>query len=602
MKNFNPFFRRWENIYLLPVIHYNLESAIITRKAFLEINPDCVAVELPETLHEPLTQGASRLPDISIISAKSEPGELLYYLCEPCEPTFEGVRSALEGGKATACIDLDVEGYPEFGDLLPDPYALGQIGLERYYRAYIKTLPSPSSQDVEREEHMAKRLKALSFQYDKILFIGGMAHIERLTHLLAKNAFKTALPAKRTEIKLSTLTEKSMREVMGECGYFTTAFESWRSGQAPLPDRREKILTLYKAAGEVYTEKTGHPFLHYHLRNTMKFSRNYALISGRLTPDLFQMLSAAKGCVDHNYAYEAFILATDYPFLKNIDNLEPLDLTVEEVWKHSRLLRFHLKQESPKKLGFKKRKDPKQFRLQPPGMFGLCSHQPEDKKVENFGDFLRKKGVELLREEASRTLPFSTSIEDGIDIRETIRHWHEKKLYIKIKGKPPGAVGSVVVIFNADSPDPESREEERYPWKLTWLGEHEQESDMAFYATPVHAHIVGPGISRCEYGGFMMTYPPRRVSEVWADVDYETLRNKPEVLLAAAIDYCVDNLVVYVAKDPPPSRLKSYASFQGKKVVYIPIGTLSNVTLNKIRVFHVLDGYDKRDIADEFIF
>jgi hypothetical protein len=125
---------------------------------------------------------------------------------------------------------------------------------------------------------------------------------------------------------------------------------------------------------------------------------------------------------------------------------------------------------------------------------------------------------------------------------------------------------------------------------------------MAFYATPMANNVVGPGISRCEYGGFMMSYPPRRMYDVWSDPDYVDCRTKAEVLLMAAIDYAVKPVIVYVASSPPRSALKSFAKRFGKKIVYIPIGQLSPVTLAKIRIFHVLDGHDKRDIAGEYIF
>ncbi len=47
-------------------------------------------------------------------------------------------------------------------------------------------------------------------------------------------------------------------------------------------------------------------------------------------------------------------------------------------------------------------------------------------------------------------------------MRETLRHWHEKKLYIKVRGKPPGGVGSVVVIFDEDRSEEEAFQE-KYP-------------------------------------------------------------------------------------------------------------------------------------------
>jgi len=153
----------------------------------------------------------------------------------------------------------------------------------------------------------------------------------------------------------------------------------------------------------------------------------------------------------------------------------------------------------------------------------------------------------------------------------------------------------VVVIFDPDEGG------KSYPYCMTWLGEHSQESDMAFYATPLGAQVVGPGISRCEYGGFVMTYPPRRMWDVWQDPDYAVFSAKPEVLLMAALDYCTDPYVVYVAAKPPRSWFHGMAARMGRKIVYLPIGQLSSATLKKIRVFHVLSGYDKRQIAKDYI-
>lgn len=175
-------------------------------------------------------------------------------------------------------------------------------------------------------------------------------------------------------------------------------------------------------------------------------------------------------------------------------------------------------------------------------------------------------------------------------------------MYVKKQGRPPGAAGSVVVIFNEDMEEERSCYEEQYPWKTTWHGEHHQESDMAFYSTQITKNVVGPGISRCEYGGFMMSYPPGRLLDIWHDPDYVECQSKAEVLLMAAIDYALKPLVVYVAEKPPRKKMKGFASRFGKKIVYIPLKQLSPQMLNKIRVFHVLDGYDKREIAGEYIF
>lgn len=139
-------------------------------------------------------------------------------------------------------------------------------------------------------------------------------------------------------------------------------------------------------------------------------------------------------------------------------------------------------------------------------------------------------------------------------MRTTTRHWHEKKIYI-----------------------------------------HQFEKTFQF------EHMVGPGIGRAEYGGFLMTLPPRRLFDVWMDPDYNFTESKSERLLAAAIDYSVERHVVYVAARPPRSIFRSIASHLNRRIVYIPIGQLSPSRLKKLRVVHVLDSYERRRNAKDFV-
>lgn len=597
-----PFFVQKGNIYAVPVTHYSLEMAAAVNQAFHEIKPDCVAVELAETMELQLLHAVSRLPDLSVVKTSDEHNDPLYYLIEPCDGIFEGLRLALENGLSAHCIDLDLDDYPEVDEALPDPYSVHRIGLKAYYEAYLRVAKTPLPQDEKRELHMARRLKELSFRYDKILFVGGMHHCERILDHISKNVFPDNPSIPRKTVEIATLSEDSAREVMAECGWISTNWEEQRNGPTP-PDKQKLWFSLLKSAGIVYEKSTANPFPSYNLRNTLKLTRNWALLTGRLLPDLYQLLTAAKGCVDANYAYETWKLATEYKYLKNVDGLEELTLSAEEIWGRSKKIRFQLKQQNPKSLPYRRRKKDRSFEIyKPPGKFSICSYPPEDVSVENFGEFLKKKATQLMSEEGARTMPFTTSLEDGIDTRETTRHFSEKKLYVKARGKPPGGVGSLVVIFHEDFDEDDRQYTEKYPWRTTWIGEHSQESDMSFYATPTTENVVGPGISRCEYGGFMLSYPPRRLHDVWHDPDYFNLKTKSEVLLAAAIDYSVKPVIVYVASKPPRSIMKSYASRFGKKVVYIPIGQLSPVTLNKLRAFHVLDSHGRRDSADEYIF
>jgi hypothetical protein len=606
------FYLEKKPFFALPITHYNMEMALQVKLLIEELKPDCIAVEFAETMQLQLLHAASRLPDTSVIIAETSNQKPIYYMCEPCDAGFEALRTAIEKNIPAFCIDLDVSDYPDVHEPLPDSYAITRIGLKKYYEAYkdiaLRQNLNLSPLDKDRELYMAKRLKELSYSYDRILFIGGMAHVENVLKLTDQNAYPHLNHCKRNSITLAALTEKSNMEVMAECGYISSQYEKSRQENfkdLEQVDRQKLILQLFKQASLQYIKNTGNAFPGYHLRNLMKFLRNYSLLYERLMPDLYQIITAAKLNVDSNFAYEVWAIATSYEYRKNIDSLEEIDLSIEDLWGKSKIVRFNLKQKSRKNSFFERQaKNQSKYHFKP-GMFSICSYPKEDLIIERFGNHLKKKGAELLREESAKSIKFTTSIEDGIDTRETIRHWHERKIYVKVKAKPQGEVGSVVVIFDEDAQN-ESRLEqdfkEKFPWTTTWLGEHSQESDMAFYATRLGENVIGPGISRCEYGGFMMSYPPRRLRDIWSDPDYEECQTKAEKLLLAAIDYAVKPLIVYVAAKPPRSIIKSFARRFGKKIVYLPVGQFSSVTLNKLRIFHVLDGHDKRLHADDYIY
>jgi hypothetical protein len=266
----------------------------------------------------------------------------------------------------------------------------------------------------------------------------------------------------------------------------------------------------------------------------------------------------------------------------------------------SRKLRFRLRPKHQEK-GLSRLRFLQRKREQCPGEWlegfddpAICSYPPEDLVIEDYGRFLKKKGMHQLSAEEARVEPFMASMLDGIDMRETLRNLHEGRIYVRENQRVKGGVGSLVVVFD------ENRGNDRFPYLMTWLGEHEQESDMAFYATQPADNIVGPGISRCEYGGFVLSYPPHRMLDVWHDRDYSFARSKSEVLLLAALDYSRERHVIYAAPRPPRSIFRQIAARLEKKIVYIPLGSLSPVKLKKLRVFHVLHGHAKREIAKDY--
>ncbi len=240
---------------------------------------------------------------------------------------------------------------------------------------------------------------------------------------------------------------------------------------------------------------------------------------------------------------------------------------------------------------FKKEKFPGEWREIQDN--SICSYPPEDIIIEDFGHYLQAKANTMMSGYDQKTVQFSSSLLDGIDYRETIRNIHVNRIFVKDTVSRGIDAGSVVIIFSEDF--------EEHPWEMIWWGEHNQESDMAFYATPVGEHMAGPGIYRCQYGGLLMTYPPGRLHDIWQDDYYSHFTNPADRLLAAAIEYNDKNAVVHLSNRPPLPMLSAAAGRLGQRIIHIPLTSVDPVRLGRVRRFHVLDSKERRDEADDYV-
>lgn len=648
------YLEQFGSIHALPVLHYRMEFAQLVRMAFHRVRPKAVTIELPPTLEAPFLRAIGRLPEISVISYATRPDKgnsvTTYLLIEPADPLVEAARLALEHDLPLHFIDVDTDNYPRHNQLFPDSYSICRIGLEAYYHEFLKAAKDdePCLEDRRREQGMAYRLQQLAKKHERILLVCGMSHLERLKQLFTVPQAAPMERIKRDGVTVWNLHPDSCREILGEFPFISAVYEHRRNqlpnepdepanslrkrfnafelisgGKQEIPeeqllenailrsarhvgregeflDRQRLIYRLFREAARHYKQETGETLLLWQKRAFFRFSRNYAMTTGMLIPDLYQLLSSARGCIDDNFAYAFYRLATSYPWQRTSGDLATIALSPEDIWGGSRHIRFRPRQKRNKglsRMGFLKRK-----RERRPGEWlegfdnpSICSYPPEDLAIEEYGRFLKRKGCMQLSEEMTRSEKFSTSMLDGIDIRETMRNIHEGAIYVREQQRAKGGVGSLVVIFD------DEKKNLRYPYLMTWLGEHDQESDMAFYATDPSGNIVGPGICRSEYGGFLLSYPPRRMMDVWTDNDYTMAATKAELLLMAALDYSQEKHVVYAAARPPRSIFKQMAARLDRKIIYIPLGTLSPVKLKQMRILHILAGKDKRDIAKDYI-
>ncbi|HMD49891.1 MAG TPA: hypothetical protein VKG79_12360, partial [Bryobacteraceae bacterium] len=571
--------------------------------AVLSARPKIVAVELPGSLEDTYLQALARLPEMSVIvypDARDEERGI-YVPVEPADPFCEAVRTGLEIDAEVIFIEPDSGDRPHLPDTYPDPYSVRYIGIDKYIEAY-------RLHPLERTDEIAAHAAGMAWKLqgaDPLASVFVVVSLNMLDPLLDAMEVPQDPPSrsKPSDIRLLNPHPDCLAEITVEYPYLQDRYEIYRTSMSPIEliDRPKVQFDLLREAESQYTKNTGDKLEYWQRRMLARFTRNLASINGDLLAGVFDLTVAARSVVDDNYAYEVWQMANRYmPQKATSELLETVNLSGEEVWLNTKKLRLRRRLPRPKQrlvpAALKRRKKEKfqgEWAQKTDGT-AICSYPPEDLLIEDYGRFLKRKAKSMLSEERSRTEPFTTSILDGVDLRETIRNWHENKIYVRQLDRIAGEVGAAVVIFDEDR-------DGRYGYLTTWLGEHQNESDMAFYSTFPFEHLVGPGIGRAEYGGLLMTLPPRRMVDVWSDPDYDFAQNKPERLLLAALDYSLQRYVVYVASKPPRSIFRSIAAHLNRRIVYIPIGALNPTKLKKIRVVHVLDSYARREEAKEYL-
>ncbi len=586
---------RWT---FLPVAPRRLEFAAVVRKALLGMRPARVAVELPPACGAAMCEAVARLPAVMAVLSVPEEEDLSapVAFCEPGDAITEACRTAMETGAELVFIGADETPLGARREYYPDPAVLARIPYERYVEQYLRAPPPPNDTSGWEAAGLLCRLDP----HVETVVVARLPSFVQMLPRLDLAAPDEPRPS-QFEYRADLVAPASLGEVLEDCPYLQERYEQWRgsSSRECVPDRRRWLADLWEEAAENYRAIYDGEILPWQRKQAQRFLERLVVSDFALVPSLFDLVAAARGVIDENLAYEVWRRGSSYGPQQVRDGETPVELESWQVFPETRRLRLRHRYELEKRRraprAWKRRpgRTPEAWAAQLDGD-AICSYPPEDIVIEDFGRFLRQRAVTMLGEERSRVEPFTCSLLDGVDVRETIRRWHEGRIYVRETEKVTGEAGAVVVIFDEDRGN-------RYPWLTTWLGEHSNESDMAFYSTPPFENLVGPGIGRAEYGGFLMTMPPGRMTEVWTDPDYDFAETKPERLLLAAIDYSLERRIVYVAARPPRSILRQAAARLGRQILYIPLGALSPEKLRRIRMLHVLDSHARRRIASRYI-
>nr|NLA75264.1 hypothetical protein [Deltaproteobacteria bacterium] len=399
---------QWNNVRFVPVVHGKMEFALEVRKQFAEYRPELIAVEYPSTLTDKIIQGIKRLPLLSAVHYEESDGVFTYLILEPADALVEAVRLSLESGIPLHFIDRDTEDYPVDRTPMPDAYALTRIGYHRYCAEYIREHAEDegSREDVLREKTMAYNLQRLNNTGLKTLFVGGIYHFPRIIRLINMPQTEVIGIRRRGGIGLSHIQADSSREILSEMPFISAAYENYRSAKnGILPDRMRLNNLLIELAKKELWKNDKEELSPVQINILNKFARNYAIATGNLVADFYQLIVAARGVADDNFAWEVWNLGSDYPWQTSDPEIPVIELSGDDLFLNHRRVRLHRRIKGTRKrlisVPVKRRKREKEKGEWKKGFSGnyICSYPPEDIVIEGYGHHLKKRAIEIRSEQ-----------------------------------------------------------------------------------------------------------------------------------------------------------------------------------------------------------
>ncbi len=603
-----------------PIEHHSLPYTQSLRSAVFAFQPTVICLELPACLEEKIRQTIQDLPKLHFIFCQlSGLNAVWQFVADPADARVEAFRLAQELGLEVRCVDLDAAAAEEPYQPLPDELAINQLLAENSaaYGSLLTQGACTRYTPFRRVREIVRQFEEL--KTERILFVGYAllipAIIALMNHREALQPAPKPLPPTHQlhilqQFAIVPVQAEQIPFAVSELPFVVNDWEEFRRthGDDATFDLKGSLLRLFATAAAQYEEETHEKISPADERVFLRFSRNLALLNNKLRPGIYELITAAKACMDDDYAAILLVLISQYPPCG--DDARTLSdrhqsHTLYHTFNNELQKVFPLYPEST--LGtlefhFKKRKQAsaqqreawkEQYWLFSDG--GICTWPDESIREEKFFELIRQRSLQQLTDEHRTTEEFQTSLQDGLDIRETIRNWHSQKIYVKKERRPPGQVGALVVVWE-DKPldDPDC-------WNVTLYSENEKESDISFCSTPLGEEVVGPQISVCYYNCILSVFPAQNIPDVWQEPLLQDWDTCSQLLIAAGILLSEDKFITVVAAHPPDQELREFARQNHKALLFLPLQTFGRKTLKSMRRFHVLSSRNARLWGADYI-
>lgn len=592
---------------VVPIRHGSQPFAEAVRAILLQGGFRRIALDLPPVAAEEFLEAVRRLPTLHAVTWL-QAGRRWVLPADPCDATVVAARFALAEHLEIVFLDSDAATGPEDDPPLPDPAVVPALGASGWAGLSFAHLSGAREDRLAlRASEMARRLRVLppapTLAVVRAALLPGL-----LAALAARPDALEAGPLLEVEpvrdLELLPLDPRHALFALGEWPFVaqeTLRRESDPFAAVPDPQAWTGLLYAYARRRLLARRRTARLGTR-ELKQAVRLARRLARLEGELAPDLWDVVQAARGCAGDAFAAAVLEAATHYglgdPLFSPSLRLGPDRSRVpgeseSRPWSHRTLPRprrwttVKLKREptpAEERRWIRQWKDG-----------SLCSHVPEDFAIERFHTELRERAKAGAPGGHPVSRPFESSLLDGLDLRETVRHAWKGELWVR--EVPPRAldIDATVILFDVER-------DVEYPHRGTWYAEHVGESTLVFYASNPADQPIGPGILRSRYGGLGLLFPPRWIPDVF-DLPRPPLEavGCAETLLASICLHARTRAVAYAAWDPPPLAHQAIAHRAGKRLVHVPLSGFPAATIERLRTFHVLNGKEVRSWADRFI-
>lgn len=641
--------RRYRNLVGVPSFRFDPAFAQAVVRAMDEHAPDVVALELPEPLAESLAWAARCWPE-PVGCVLPEAG--LLYPFVPGDAMLEAYRIAAMRGTPVALIDLPTRLRP-VAPSLPFPAAglLRRAGRRHaeVVDAMVRSAGAPARADRAREAHMAGWLAQAMQDGSTVLWVGGMARWARLVDRIEAGDFggpsvRLVEPGAMRRVRLgpSALVEATgrvpwavqryaaapeaydeaelLRVLAGEAlGEQAAASEApgqrafnWMEPDAVEPDAVEPGAVEPGAVepGAVEPEDRSPA----DLIRFLIYARNLAATRAVAeAPDVATLLGAAVATMGRRYAGRLLALAMaqpDPPPGSPAAEAPRADYVVGEHVKGYQvdgrwLLRRKATESDRRRWRFVAYRAGElpwwlggaAYRDLPPSTpdepAAWCEYPPEQEAYERF---VRQILLRASHPEpgAGASMPFRSGLRDGIDVRETLRHWGDGEVYVREERLEHTWITNAVIDWSSDREGtPVHRGDSHVPggysagWSdpsLTTFGSATRETrqpaviqdDPEVTLRTRELSLVTLDVPTLVRGGGRPSFYDLVISPLvdlpWADDDLYGW-------LAIMFRFCAGKPFAYFSRYRPGPRIHALAAEHGVRLVHRPLSSVPDALI-----------------------